>query len=292
MSVSTVKSNKCFGGQLTKFSAKATSYNGLETKFNVFIPEGKGPFPVLYYLAGLTCDEDNGATKAGFQGPAAAHGIAVVYPDTSPRGAGIEGETAAWDFGVGAGFYIDATSPKYSAYYKGYTYLTQELPGLLRKTGLPLDLTRQSLMGHSMGGHGALMLYLKNTSTYYASCSAFSPIANPTRSPWGTKAFAGYLQGGVEEGKAWDSTELLKQAKGRELRIRMDWGGADDFFKAGQLLPENFLAVAKEIGAEDQVVATEREGYDHSYYFILTFAAEHVAFHAKYLNALAPGKPE
>ncbi|KZO92812.1 carbohydrate esterase family 1 protein [Calocera viscosa TUFC12733] len=283
MSVSTIKSNKCFGGQLIKLSAKAESYNGLETKFNVFVPEGKGPFPVLYYLAGLTCDEDTGATKGMFEGPAAAHGIALVFPDTSPRGAGIAGEDADWDFGTGAGFYLDATAPAYASHYRGFTYLTQELPELLKKSGLPLDLNRQSIMGHSMGGHGALVLYLKTLALgKYASCSAFAPITNPTLCPWGTKAFAGYLKGGVEEGKEWDATELLRsgQAKG-ELRIRFDWGSADNFFQAGQLLPENFLGEVKSLGVGG-VVGTQREGYDHSYYFIMSFAAEHVACESEF----------
>ncbi|EJU00138.1 alpha/beta-hydrolase [Dacryopinax primogenitus] len=281
MPVTKVKTNKCFSGHLTKFSAHSESY-GLETKFNVFVPEGEGPFSVLYYLAGLTCDEDTGAMKGTFESPAAKHGIALVFPDTSPRGSNSPNDTLSWDFGTGAGFYIDASHPSYAA-YQGYTYVTHELPELLRETGLALDLERQGIMGHSMGGHGALTLYLK--SGQYRSCSAFAPITNPRLCPWGKKAFAGYLKGGVEEGKEWDATELLGLSRVKEgLRILFDWGDADEFYLSGQLLPENFLNKVKELGVEG-VQGRKREGYDHSYYFIMSFAEEHVAFHAKWLKA-------
>jgi len=292
MSVEVLKSNKAFGGTLYKLQAKSEAYNGLETKFNVFIPGGHGKFPVLYYMAGLTCDEDTGAMKGGFIGPAAEHGIALVFVDTSPRGAGINGEDEDWEFGTAAGFYLDATTPEYSTFYKGFTLITKEFPTFLRKSELPLDLTRQSLMGHSMGGHGALTLYLLSES-YFASSSAFAPITNPTKCPWGEKAFKGYLKGGVEEGKAWDATELIKKAKGKDINILFDWGDSDDFYKKGQLLPENFLAAAREAGfTEEQVKGTARAGYDHSYYFISTFAAHHIKFHAHHLKSLPSAKPE
>ncbi|CEQ40961.1 SPOSA6832_02653, partial [Sporobolomyces salmonicolor] len=218
-------------------------------------------------------------------------GIALVFTDTSPRGAGIEGEDKDWDFGVGAGWYLDATSEKYSKYYNmyvRYTYITSELPTYL--ASLPIDTSRASVHGHSMGGHGALVLYLKSVKSAkhaYASASAYAPCSNPTKSPWGIKAFGGYLKGGVEEGKEWDATELLKSVKGKELKILVDVGTEDHFHRQDLLLPENFVEMRDLVGfSEKDVEVNFRSGYDHSYYMVSTFAPTHVKWHAKILKSL------
>ncbi|GAA99847.1 uncharacterized protein L969DRAFT_69315 [Mixia osmundae IAM 14324] len=277
--------NKTFGGTLTKYELTADKLGQLTTKINVFVPGGSGKFPVLLYLAGLTCTEDNGAQKGGFFQSAAEHKIALVFPDTSPRGAKIESEDDSFDFGSGAGFYLDATKEPWSKHYNMSSYLTEELPALLKEADLPLDLSRTSLMGHSMGGHGAISLYLRHPQLY-KSASGFSPIANPTQCGWGEKAFKGYLKGGVEEGKKYDSTELIAGFRGKDVHILIDQGTGDDWYKKGQLLTENFQKAAGQAGLnEESVKIRMQDGYDHSYFFISTFASDHVAFHAKYLHA-------
>lgn len=258
----------------------------------MFLPANAagGKVPVLFYLSGLTCTEDNGAQKGGFMGPAAQEGIALVFPDTSPRGAGVAGEDDDWDFGTGAGFYVNATNPKYARHYNMLTHVTLELPEVIQAAGLPIDFTRQSIFGHSMGGHGALTLYLSSVlsgTKQYRSASAFSPISNPTQCPWGQKAFGGYLQGGVEEAKdKYDATELIAKTGGEPLHVLVDYGTGDNFYKQGQLLPENFLKAARDAGYDEvQVRVRSQEGYDHSYYFISTFGADHIHFHANFLKA-------
>ncbi|PVF94511.1 putative esterase D [Serendipita vermifera] len=284
-----ISSNKAFGGYIKKYKAPSSSLGGLETQFNVFIPSTSSThginFPVLIYLAGLTCNEDTGAWKGGFLPTAASEGIALVFPDTSPRGAKIEGEDDDWDFGTGAGFYIDATADKWAKHYRMFSLITQELPEILKGLNLPLDLSRQSIFGHSMGGHGALSLYL-SPSTQYRSASAFAPICNPKQAPWGIKAFSNYLKGGVEEGSKYDSTHLLENAKdSQDIKLLIDYGDKDQFYEKGQLLPENFEQVVEKAGlGPDKVQIRRQEGYDHSYYFISTFAEEHVRFHAKILK--------
>ncbi|GAC96021.1 alpha/beta hydrolase [Pseudozyma hubeiensis SY62] len=282
MSLTQKSANKVCNGTLTKYTFTSSSLGSLETSINVFLPSSAtstSPKPVLYFLSGLTCTEDNAAQKGGFFSAAEAEGIALVFPDTSPRGAGIEGEDESYDFGTGAGFYLNATKSPWDKHYKMYEFITSELPSKL--SDLPIDTKKASIFGHSMGGHGALTLYLKNRDLY-RSASAFSPICNPTACPWGEKAFNGYLKGGVEEGKQYDATLLLKEAKDG-VKILVDSGTADDFYKQGQLLPENFEKVAKDKGFKDVQVRLQ-DGYDHSYYFISTFAGEHVKFHAKFLK--------
>ncbi|GAA6059035.1 hypothetical protein JCM10212_001260 [Sporobolomyces blumeae] len=290
-----VSENYSFGGVIRKYKFESTKLGRLETNVNVFLPEQalKGDkAPVLYYLAGLTCNEDTGAQKGGFLRDAAAEGIALVFPDTSPRGAGIEGEDKDWDFGTGAGFYLNATTEQYSKHYNMYDYIVSELPEKL--STLPLDLSRQSIMGHSMGGHGALTLYLKNLSTSrpFAAASAFAPIANPTKAPWGEKAFGGYLKGGVEEGKAYDATELLAQVgQDTDVKILIDVGTGDNFYKQKQLLPENFIEARASAGLSESAVQVNlHDNYDHSYWFISTFGPTHVKWHADILKKL-PSKP-
>lgn len=236
--------------------------------------------PVLYWLSGLTCTDENFITKAGAQRAAAAHGIALVCPDTSPRGAGVEGETASWDFGVGAGFYVNATQDPWSKFYRMYDYVTEELPALV-KAQFPVT-EAQSISGHSMGGHGALICALKNPSRY-RSVSAFAPICNPTQCPWGRKAFSGYLGPDEEEWKKYDATELVKAYKGPDLHILVDQGTADSFYTGGQLLPENFSAACAASGVHADV--RMQEGYDHSYYFISTLIDDHIRHHASFLLA-------
>ncbi|KAJ7487407.1 carbohydrate esterase family 1 protein [Mycena galericulata] len=296
-----VSSNKVFNGELRKYKFKSAALGGLYSNFNIFLPaqaaSSRPGVPLLVYLAGLTCTEDNGAQKGGFFGPAAAKGIALLFPDTSPRGAGIDGEDADWDFGTGAGFYLNATHPKFAKHYNMLTHITLELPQVLEAAGLPIDLARQSIAGHSMGnlcirciyfpathqhrldsgGHGALTLYLASKTNQYRSVSAFSPICNPINCPWGQKAFNGYLQGGVSEAAVqYDATELIKKQAG-PVHILIDYGTADNFYKQGQLLPENFLQAARDAGHDGrEVQVRSQEGYDHSYYFISTFAADHI----------------
>ncbi|KAI0734661.1 carbohydrate esterase family 1 protein [Fomitopsis betulina] len=290
-----LSSNKAFGGELTKYKFKAglsAALGGLDARFNLFLPPSavSGKVPVLYYLSGLTCTEDNGAQKGAFLGPASQEGIAILFPDTSPRGAGIEGENDDWDFGTGAGFYLDATNPKYAKHYNMLTHVTRELPEVVEAAGLPIDLSRQSIFGHSMGGHGALTLYLNSVLSgrkQYRSASAFAPISNSTKCPWGEKAFKNYLQGGVDEARdKYDATELVRKTNKEPLHILVDYGTGDDFYQKGQLLPENFLKAARDAGYDEvQVRVRSQEGYDHSYYFISTFGADHVHFHANFLKA-------
>ncbi|KAF7310757.1 hypothetical protein HMN09_00618700 [Mycena chlorophos] len=203
------------------------------------------------------------AQKGGFFEAAAAKGLAILFPDTSPRGAGVPGEDDDWDFGTGAGFYLNATAPSYAPYYNMQTHVTLELPQIIEAAGLPIDFTRQSIFGHSMGGHGALTLYLASTTKQYRSASAFAPICNPMKCQWGQKAFTGYLQGGIEEAKTlYDATELIKRHN-EPVNILIDYGTSDNFYKQGQLLPENFVAAAE----GKNVSMRAQEGYDHSYFF-------------------------
>lgn len=274
-----------FGGKLLKLTHSSPVLS-CDMNLNLYIPPSASSSkraPVLYYLAGLTCTGDNGAEKGFFQAAAAKKGIAIVYPDTSPRGLKIEGEDDSYDFGSGAGFYIDATKEPYSKGYKMYSYVTKELPEALYKQFSELDSGKVSIMGHSMGGHGALTLFLKNPGMY-KSVSAFAPIANPTKCPWGEKAFNGYLAGGLDEGKKHDATELIASYKG-DFPALIDVGTGDNFYKQGQLLPENFEKAAKAAGKDGNLTLRYQEDYDHSYFFISTFAADHVEHAAKYLLA-------
>ncbi len=239
--------------------------------------------PALYWLSGLTCTDENFSQKAGFGPAAAERGVCLVMPDTSPRGAGVEGEADSYDFGTGAGFYVDATESKWAA-YQMYTYVTRELPAVVERLFAAQLSPRKGVFGHSMGGHGALTLFLKNPGMY-ASVSAFAPICHPTACPWGTKAFTGYL-GSVEAGKAHDATELVL-ALDAPLGscILIDQGTADDFYcgETNQLLPEAFERACASKGVAVRV--RYQPGYDHSYYFISSFIADHIHHHADVLAA-------
>ena len=250
--------------------------------FSIFLPARKQRMdpdpPVLYYLSGLTCTDENARTKAHFAQEAARVGLAVVFPDTSPRGITIEGQDDSYDFGSGAGFYLNATDPKWAKHYNMYDYVNKELPALVNSL-FPVDSSRKSITGHSMGGHGALISHLKNPGAF-TSVSAFAPICNPTQCAWGDKGFKGYL-GSVEAGKAYDATELMLKYSGPKAPILIDQGTADGFLK-DQLKPENFASAAAKNSYP--VTLNMRPLYDHSYYFIATFMRDHVDFHARALQ--------
>lgn len=279
-----------FGGKLLKLTHAASTV-GCEMALNLYLPpqafsstSAQHKVPVLFYLAGLTCTGDNGAEKGFFQYGASQKGIAVVYPDTSPRGLKIEGQDDAYDFGTGAGFYIDATASPWSENYKMESYITSELPKALFSSFPELDSSRVSITGHSMGGHGALTLYLKNPGMY-KSVSAFAPITNPSQCPWGEKAFKGYLGEDRSVWKKHDATELLKGTKAGAFEALVDVGTGDNFYKQKQLLPENFVEAAKASGNEKGLTLRYQDGYDHSYFFISTFSTDHINYAAKYLFA-------
>jgi len=280
----TLKSNvKLEGGRMQQFQHWSESCQ-CDMTFSIFIPERKNRAdpdpPVLYYLSGLTCTDENARTKSHFAQEAGRVGLAVVFPDTSPRGVTIEGQDDSYDFGSGAGFYLNATDPKWSKHYNMYDYVTKELPDLVSKL-FAVDGSRMSITGHSMGGHGALISHLKNPGMY-TSVSAFSPICNPTKCAWGEKAFTGYL-GSVDAGKAYDATELIKNfPKQNQVPILIDQGAADSFYP-NQLLPKNLAAAAADSGYKP-ITLRMQPGYDHSYYFISTFMKDHINHHATALG--------
>ena len=275
----TISEHKCFEG-VQGYYSHASKEIGLDMKFSVFQPpQAKaGKVPVLYYLAGLTCSEETFAIKAGAQRVAAELGLMLVAPDTSPRDANIPGETESWDFGVGAGFYVDATREPWSKHYRMYSYVTRELPALIAEK-FAADGSRQGIFGHSMGGHGALVCALRNPGQY-KSLSAFAPIAAPMRCPWGKKAFKGYLGDDHADWKQYDASELI-QATGFPGAILIDQGLADKFL-SDQLYPETFESACRE--ADQPLILRRQEGYDHGYFFISTFMEDHLRHHAAQLK--------
>lgn len=273
-----LSSTKTFGGMQGVYS-HASGVLSCEMKFAVYKPEGKGPFPVLYWLSGLTCTEENFITKAGAQRVASELGLMIVAPDTSPRGEGVPDDPeGAYDFGLGAGFYLNATQEPWAKHYRMYDYITRELPELLVDAEFPVDGTRAGIFGHSMGGHGAISIHLKNPNKF-RTCSAFSPIVAPSKVPWGKKAFSNYL--GPDE-TAWfdyDSTALVSKNPSK-TEILIDQGTSDNFL-AEQLKPEIFANAASAAG--QAFVLRMQEGYDHSYYFIASFIEDHLRWHAERL---------
>lgn len=249
--------------------------------FAVFVPEGEDKkFPVVYWLSGLTCNELNCVQKSGFQRYASELGLIVVCPDTSPRN--IEGlDTAAfsYDFGYGAGFYLDATEKSLKNFQMS-TYITEELIEVVN-ANFPTIPNKQSIFGHSMGGHGSLTSALKNPGLYQ-SVSAFAPICNPINCPWGKKAFAGYLGTDESAWKEYDATELVANYNGPPLELFIDQGSEDQFLKENQLLPNNLTKACAD--AQMPFIYKLREGYDHSYFFISSFIGEHFSYHAKFLK--------
>jgi S-formylglutathione hydrolase len=277
-SLTLISSHRCFDGTQAFYSHESRECR-TEMRFSVFVPPqaSERPVPVLYYLAGLTCTEETFMIKAGAQRSAAEHGIMLVSPDTSPRKVRIPGDDASWDFGQGAGFYVDATQDPWSQHYRLYSYVTRELPELVQSLGSARN-DRQSIFGHSMGGHGALVSALRNPQQY-RSVSAFAPIAAPSQCPWGVKAFTGYLGADRTTWSQYDASELVSRARYPQ-EIRIDQGTADKFLEE-QLLPERLAAACRASNTPLQL--NFREGYDHGYYFMSTFMAEHVAFHAERL---------
>lgn len=249
-------------------------------RFSVFEPPGRKQIrtPVLYYLSGLTCTEETFMVKAGAQRFAAAYGIMLVNPDTSPRNTGIPNEDQDWDLGSGAGFYIDAKQKPWAQNYRMYSYVTSELPTLIASKW-DVDPFRRGIFGHSMGGHGALVCALKQPDQYL-SVSAFAPIAAPTQCPWGKKAFTNYLGTDTELWKQWDASEIVGTTKATYDDILIDQGTEDEFLSA-QLFPERFLESCR--AANQSVTFRKHDGYDHGYNFISTFIADHMEFHAQRL---------
>jgi len=275
-----VSEHRCFGG-VQGYYAHASRETRSEMRFSVFVPAQArhASVPVLYYLAGLTCTEETFAIKAGAQRVAAELGLMLVAPDTSPRGLNLPGDSDGWDFGVGAGFYVDATQPPWSSNYRMYSYVTAELPQVVA-ANFPVDPDRQSIFGHSMGGHGALVCALRNPQRY-RSVSAFAPIAAPMQCPWGEKAFSGYLGADRGEWSQYDASEMVRARPfGREILV--DQGTADKFL-AEQLKPELFRAACDASG--QKLTLRMQEGFDHGYFFIATFMEDHLRFHAAALQA-------
>jgi len=277
----------CFGG-VQRFYQYDSAAIGLPMRFSVYLPPGHdanaGKLPVLFYLAGLTCTEETFMTKAGAQRMAAEEGLILVTPDTSPRGAGMPGETDSWDFGAGAGFYVDATEAPWSTHYRMYSHILELRELVLAR--LPADPARVGIFGHSMGGHGALMLALRNPELF-RSVSAFAPIAAPVRCPWGQKAFGGYLGTDQATWRDYDATELVTRiaADGGKAPfpngILVDQGLADKFL-AEQLYPDAFEEACRAAGQPLEL--RRHAGYDHGYYFIQTFVADHLRFHRRNLG--------
>lgn len=279
MPMQKIESIKEFGGYLNRYTHDSDVCQ-CEMTFSVYLPPraDNHNVPALYWLSGLTCTDDNARVKAGAQRYAAEHGIALIFPDTSPRGDAVADEDR-YDLGQGAGFYVNATRAPWAAHYQMYDYVTKELPALLEKN-LPLISGVKSVSGHSMGGHGALICALKNPADY-KSVSAFAPICNPVNGGWGQGCFSAYLGDDTAMWKAYDATALI-EAGARLADILIDQGTADEFYTEKQLLPENLQAACDKAG--QAITIRMQEGYDHSYHFIATFIGEHIAYHAKALN--------
>lgn len=268
--------HKCFGGHLLYVKHNAAMTN-CEMKFTIFLPQGEGKFPALFYLAGLTCTEDTFTTKASAYKAASELGLVIIAPDTSPRGDDVA-DAEGWDIGKGAGFYLNATQEPWSKHYQMESYITDELYKLVLKE-FPLDEKRIGIFGHSMGGHGALTLFLRNPELY-KSVSAFAPICAPVKCPWGKKAFSNYLG---ETG--WEEHDASLLMVGSNLKTRpeilIDQGLADKFL-AEQLYPEEFEKACAAV--KHPLTLRKHEGYDHGYFFIQTFMDDHLRHHAKTLK--------
>jgi len=276
-----LSTNVCFDGEHRRYRHTSETING-DMEFAVFLPPsavGREPkaVPVLYWLSGLTCTDQNFMQKAGAQKLAAKLGLAIVCPDTSPRGLNLPGEDDSYDFGSGAGFYINATEEPWASHYRMYDYVVRELPELVERE-LPVS-DQRSISGHSMGGHGALICALKNPGRY-RSVSAFAPIANPTECPWGQKAFRGYLGDDQSRWEEWDATMLIPTARER-LPLLVDQGTADEFLDS-QLNPDALADVCEKF--HHHINLRMHRGYDHSYFFIASFIEDHLNHHARALG--------
>ena len=274
----------CFGGA-QRYYEHHSSEIGMAMKFSVYLPPKAvmgEKVPALLYLAGLTCTEETFMIKAGAQRLASELNVALICPDTSPRGAGLAGESDSWDFGVGAGFYLDATTKPWALHWRMESYILNDLLPLIAAK-LPVDMDRLGIFGHSMGGHGALTLALRHPGVF-KSVSAFAPIANPVNCPWGHKAFSGYLGEDKTEWAKHDASELMGQlsAAPYPAGILIDQGLADKFLIENQLLPEAFEAACAKVG--QPLTLRRQAGYDHGYYFIQTFIDDHLRHHAAQLT--------
>lgn len=279
MSLEKIATSMCFGGEQARYRHDSAILS-CPMQFSVFLPpDFSQDSPVLYWLSGLTCTDENFAHKAGAQRVAAELGLVIVMPDTSPRGEGVPDDSAgAYDLGLGAGFYLNATQEPWRRHYQMYDYIVNELPALVEST-LGLSHSRRAISGHSMGGHGALMIALRNPGRY-RSVSAFAPIVAPASCPWGRKAFSHYLGPDESQWAQYDASCLLASAQER-IPLLLDQGDADQFLLE-QLQPERFLAAAQ--ANAYPVDYRVRPGYDHSYYYIASFIAEHLRFHAQHLR--------
>ena len=273
-----IEHRACFGGWQDVYRHRSAVL-GCDMTFAIYLPPQAqdGPVPVLYWLSGLTCSEQNFITKAGAQRYAAEHGVAIVCPDTSPRGDGVA-DADGYDLGKGAGFYVNATQAPWAAHYRMFDYVADELPAFIEAHFRVT--TARAISGHSMGGHGALVVALRNPGRY-RSVSAFSPIVAPSQVGWGQKAFAAYLGEDREVWKAYDATELIASAQ-EKLPLLIDQGGADEFLQ-NQLRPELLQGACEQTG--HPLTLRLQPGYDHSYYFIASFIGEHIAHHAAALRA-------
>ncbi len=278
-SIPSIDSHKMFGGYQNRYQHHSAVLQ-CDMHFSVYLPpkSQQEKVPVLYWLSGLTCTDENFVTKAGAQRIASELGIAIVTPDTSPRGEGVPDDSDGhWDFGLGAGFYINATQAPWTKNYRMYDYIVKELPDLIEKN-FPVIAEKKSICGHSMGGHGAIMIAVKNPGVY-KSVSAFSPIVAPTQCPWGEKAFSNYLGDDRQAWLSYDSCELIKTAE-EKLPLLVDQGTADNFLRE-QLKPELLEKACRE--ADYPLQLRLQDGYDHSYFFIATFIEDHIRFHFKAL---------
>ncbi len=280
-SIDKISSQRVFDGQLNRYAHRSDVLD-CDMIFGAFLPPqaAVGPVPVLWWLSGLTCTDENFMQKAGALQLASSLGLAIVCPDTSPRGTDLPGEHDSYDFGSGAGFYVNATQQPWSGHYRMYDYVTKELPGLV-KDHLPVS-GKQSISGHSMGGHGALICALKNPGMYQ-SVSAFSPICNPAECAWGIKALGKYLGEDRNDWRDWDATQLIPHAT-EQLTLLIDQGSEDEFL--GEQLKPGSLEQAC-IGTHHPLELRMREGYDHSYYFVASFINHHLHHHARALGLKA-----
>ncbi len=276
--LNSISTHKVFGGKVGFYSHES-QINHCSMRFSVFVPKEAEikPVPVLYWLSGLTCTEENFTIKANAQRFAAQHGIMLVAPDTSPRGENIPGKGPDWDLGQGAGFYVNATQQPWITNYQMYDYVTKELPEVIQKNFKVIP-NCQSIFGHSMGGHGALVIGLREPKKY-RSVSAFAPISNPSGVAWGEKAFGAYLGNDRKTWENYDACCLIKRL-GYDRPLLVDQGTEDQFLKTS-LLPENLERSCRE--ANVKLELRYQQGYDHSYYFISTFIEDHIKFHSKFL---------
>jgi S-formylglutathione hydrolase len=281
MALQTLSQNRSHGGMQGVYR-HASRETGTDMTFSVFVPDHRdgARLPVVTYLSGLTCTHANVTEKGEFRAACAEHGLIFVAPDTSPRGEGVPGDPAnSYDFGLGAGFYVDATQAPFSRNYRMWSYVTEELPRLITAE-FPVDADRQSIMGHSMGGHGALTAALRHGDRYRAA-SAFAPIVAPSRVPWGIKALGGYLGDDKKVWRSYDTVALIEDGA-KFSGFLVDYGDADQFLTE-QLKPELLHAACEKAGIA--LTLRRQGGYDHSYYFISTFMADHLRWHAERLKA-------